>query len=166
MQNKRRGRLTPGGQDHDPTTHAPPKQARNTNKPSGPHSHSQNSRKTRAIRKAPGQKRRGGKTTIQQRKHRENTHETHTRARDDHRNKISTSKRSHIIGQNSKSSTFNRDQKVEGRRDGQTDGHHKFVRPTLATLESSRARSFARSHARTQRKRKRNRNRFPGSGVG
>ena len=54
----------------------------------------------------------------------------------------------------------------EGRRDGGTDGPHKFVWRALATLESSRARSFARSHARTQRNRNRNRNRFPGSGVG
>ena len=43
---------------------------------------------------------------------------------------------------------------------------HKFARRAPATGESSRARSFARSHACTQRKRKRNRNRFPGSGVG
>ena len=55
--------------------------------------------------------------------------------------------------------------RTDGGRDGRTDTH-KSLRPTLATEESSRARSFARSHARTQRKRKRNRNRFPGSGVG
>ena len=46
------------------------------------------------------------------------------------------------------------------------DRPHKFVRRALATEESSRARSFVRSHARTQRNRNRNRNRFPGSGVG
>ena len=64
-----------------------------------------------------------------------------------------------------KARTFDRDRRPDGRREGGTDTH-KSLRPTLATEESSRARSFARSHARTQRKRKRNRNRFPGSGVG
>ena len=53
---------------------------------------------------------------------------------------------------------------TDGGTHGRTDGYPQIRPPSLATLGSSRARSFARSHARTQRKR--NRNRFPGSGVG
>ena len=45
--------------------------------------------------------------------------------------------------------------------DGGTEGPDKFARRALATQESSRAHSFAR----TQRKRNRNRNRFPGWGC-
>ena len=42
-----------------------------------------------------------------------------------------------------KAPTFDRDRRPDGRMDP-----HKSLRPTLATEESSRARSFARSHAR------------------
>ena len=92
-------------------------------------------------------------------KHARNTHNT---AGPPHRN---TQQLNAITNHRSK---FKKLQLLIGtgaRTDGGTDTH-KSLRPTLATEESSRARSFARSHARTQRKRKRNRNRFPGSGVG
>ena len=96
-----------------------------------------------------------------------NTHETPTRARNHHRKTLTTSERTRIIGQRSHCANFS-SRWPSGRRrttDGRTTTH-KFACRALATGESSRARSFARSHARTQRKRKRNRNRFPGSGVG
>ena len=112
---------------------------------------------------------RGPKSTIQPRTHPQNTHETLTRARDHHLKTLTDSQRSHIIGQRSHCANFS-SRWPPGRTDGRrTDGRrttHKFARRAPATGESSRARSFARSHARTQRKRKRNRNRFPGSGVG
>ena len=102
-------------------------------------------------------------------RHPRNTHETPTRARNHHLKTLTTSERARTIGQRSHCANFS-SRWLPGRR---TDGRrrrrrttNKFARRAPATEESSRARSFARSHARTQRKRKRNRNRFPGSGVG
>ena len=70
------------------------------------HSDSQNTRKTHTIRKAPGPKTPGNKTTLQQRKQPQNTHETQTTQRDHHTGTLSSSTRSRIIGRNSKSSNF------------------------------------------------------------
>ena len=96
-------------------------------------------------------------------RHPRNTHETPTRARNHHRKTLTTSERTRIIGQRSHCANFSSRWPPGRTDDGRTT--HKFARRALATGESSRARSFARSHAHTQRKRKRNRNRFPGSGV-
>ena len=100
------------------------------------------------------------------------THETRTK----HQRELETTTEKHSPPPNEHESsvkgltarTFHRDGRPDddGRRTTTTTTTHKFARRALATGESSRARSFARSHARTQRKRKRNRNRFPGSGVG
>ena len=105
--------------------------------------------------KRPGAKRRGARPCFNNAKHARNTHESTRRPLKNNQ---------HLQAISYHWSELQELKKLSG---GGTDGRpHKFVWRALATLESSRARSFARSHARTQRNRNRNRNRFPGSGAG